>query len=85
MPEDARIDGARAEGTSHRSANPSAVSFSVDLDVSEVEARGFDCSSDEARYVIERIGMHRLSVPDMIHVDAVCSTFSYLNRLFAII
>lgn len=61
MPEDARIDGARAEGTSHRSANPSAVSFSVDLDVSEVEARGFDCSSDEARYVIERIGMHRLS------------------------
>lgn len=58
-----RYDGfARAEGTSGRkpSANPSAISLSVDNDIERLSARGFDCSSPEARYIVERVSMHRL-------------------------
>ena len=57
-----RIRGARAGGTSGRksSGNPPAISFSIKKDIAYLEQRGFDCSSPEARYVIERVGMHRL-------------------------
>ena len=53
---------ARAEGTSDRktSANPSAISLSVDNDIRRLTEYGFDCSSPEARYVVERVSMHRM-------------------------
>lgn len=53
---------ARAGGTSGRkpSGNPPAISLSVDNDIEHLEKRGFDCSSPEARYVVERVTMHRL-------------------------
>lgn len=56
------MGSARAEGTSGRetSANPSAISLSVDDDVRRLTEYGFDCSSPEARYVVERVSMHRL-------------------------
>ena len=53
---------ARAEGTSGRksSANPSAISLSIDNDINRLESLGFDCASPEARYIVERVSMHRL-------------------------
>ena len=53
---------ARAEGTSGRKprANPSAISLSIDNDIELLTARGFNCSSPEARYIVERMSMHRL-------------------------
>lgn len=56
------MGAARAEGTSGRkpSANPSAISLSIDSDIESLSERGFDCSSPEARYVVERVSMHRL-------------------------
>lgn len=56
------MGAARAEGTSGRkpSANPSAISLSIDIDIESLSERGFDCSSPEARYVVERVSMHRL-------------------------
>lgn len=32
----------------------------MDNDIEHLEKRGFDCSSPEARYVVERVTMHRL-------------------------
>ena len=40
------MGAARAEGTSGRkpSANPSAISLSIDSDIESLSERGFDCS-----------------------------------------
>ena len=53
---------ARAGGTSglKPSGNPPAISSSIKKDIAYLEKRGFDCSSPEASYVVERVGMHRL-------------------------
>ena len=57
-----RIRNARAGGTSRHdpSGNPPAISSSIKKDIAYLKQRGFDCSSPEAHYVIERVGMHKL-------------------------